>query len=70
VFHRETRGVISSPVSHRSRPRLSSAIVTYCLTLGAVFVLALIIDALAPHFGSTSNQMQSLTVSAYFSTAS
>jgi hypothetical protein len=49
---------------------LSSAIVTFLLTLGGVYVLALIIDALAPHFGGTSNQMQALKVAAYASTAS
>jgi hypothetical protein len=49
---------------------LSSAIVTFLLTLGGVFVLALIIDALAPHFGGTANQIQALKVAAYASTAS
>ena len=49
---------------------LSSAIVTFLLTLGGVYVLALIIDALAPHFGGTSNQLQALKVAAYASTAS
>ncbi|HEX2219624.1 MAG TPA: Yip1 family protein, partial [Gemmatimonadales bacterium] len=39
---------------------LTSAIVTYLLTLGGVYVLALIIDALAPNFGGTANQMQAL----------
>ena len=49
---------------------LSSTIVTYLLTLGGVYVLALIIDALAPHFGGTANQLQALKVAAYSSTAS
>ena len=49
---------------------LSSAIVTYLLTLGGVYVLALIIDALAPNFGGISNQVQALKVAAYASTAS
>ena len=49
---------------------LSSTIVTYLLTLGGVYVLALIIDALAPHFGGTGNQIQALKVAAYSSTAS
>ena len=44
---------------------LSSAIVTYLLTLGGVYVLALIIDALAPNFGGASNQIQALKVAAY-----
>ena len=49
---------------------LSWAIVTYLLTLGGVYVLALIIDAVAPNFGGTSNQTQALKVAAYSSTAS
>jgi hypothetical protein len=49
---------------------LSAAIVTYLLTLGGVYVLALIIDALAPNFGGTANQVQALKVAAYSSTAS
>ncbi len=49
---------------------MSSAIVTYLLTLGGVYVLALIIDALAPNFGGTANQVQALKVAAYASTAS
>jgi cytochrome bd-type quinol oxidase subunit 2 len=49
---------------------LSTAIVTYLLTLGGVYVLALIIDALAPNFGGTQNQIQALKVAAYSSTAS
>lgn len=48
----------------------TSAIVTYLLTLGGVYVLALIIDALAPNFGGTANQIQALKVAAYASTAS
>jgi hypothetical protein len=47
-----------------------SALVTYLLTLGGVYVLALIIDALAPNFGGTQNQVQALKVAAYSSTAS
>jgi hypothetical protein len=35
-----------------------------------VYVLALIIDALAPNFGGVSNQVQALKVAAYSSTAS
>ncbi len=47
-----------------------SALVAYVLTLVGVYVLALIIDALAPTFGGTKNQMQALKVAAYSSTAS
>jgi hypothetical protein len=49
---------------------LASMVVTYLLTLGGVYVLALIIDALAPNFGGTKNQLQALKVAAYSSTAS
>ncbi len=49
---------------------ITSAVVAYVLTLVAVYVLALIIDALAPTFGGTKNQMQALKVAAYSSTAS
>lgn len=49
---------------------ITSAVVAYVLTLVGVYVLALIIDALAPTFGGTKNQMQALKVAAYSSTAS
>jgi hypothetical protein len=48
---------------------IASAIVTYVLTLVGVYVLALIIDGLAPTFAGTKNQMQALKVAAYSSTA-
>lgn len=47
-----------------------SAVVTYVLTLVGVYVLSLIIDALAPTFNGTKNQIQALKVAAYSSTAS
>lgn len=46
------------------------AVVLYLLTLGGVYVLALIIDALAPNFDGTRDQVQALKVAAYSSTAS
>ncbi len=49
---------------------LSSALVTYVLTLAGVYVLSLIIDAIAPNFGGTKNQIQALKIAAYSSTAS
>jgi hypothetical protein len=49
---------------------LSSAVVRYVLSLLAVYLLALIIDALAPTFDGTKSQIQALKVSAYASTAS
>ena len=48
---------------------ITSAVVTYVLTLVGVYVAALVIDALAPTFGGTKNQMQALKVAAYANTA-
>ena len=48
---------------------LISAIVTYGLTLVSVFVLALIIDALAPSFDGQKNRIQAFKVAAYTGTA-
>ena len=42
---------------------------TYVLTLVGVYVLSLIIDALAPTFGGTKSPIQALKVAAYSSTA-
>lgn len=49
---------------------ITGAIVTYVLTLAMVYVLALLIDALAPTFNGTKNQIQALKVAAYSLTAS
>jgi hypothetical protein len=49
---------------------ISSALVTYILSLAAVYVLALIIDGLAPTFNGQRSQIQALKVAAYSSTAS
>src|SRR3546814_743095 len=46
-----------------------SAITQYVLTLVGVFVLALIIDWLAPHFGGTRSRVQAMKVAAYSATA-
>jgi hypothetical protein len=43
--------------------------VGYVLTLIGVYVLALIIDGLAPSFDGTKNQIQALKVAAYSATA-
>jgi hypothetical protein len=45
-------------------------VVQYLLSLGAVYVLALIVDALAPNFGGQKNFMQALKLSAFAPTAS
>lgn len=47
-----------------------SAVVSYVLALAGVFVVGLIIDALAPNFGGQKNQVQAMKVAVYGSTAS
>lgn len=49
---------------------ITGAVVTFALTLVGVYVLALVIDLLAPTFNGTRDQMQALKVAAYSSTAS
>ena len=48
---------------------LVGAVVSYVLALIGVYVLAMIIDMLAPTFGGTSNRIQALKVAGYSSTA-
>lgn len=48
---------------------LANMVVSYVLSLVGVFVLALVIDALAPTFGGTKNRLQALKVAVYASTA-
>jgi hypothetical protein len=48
---------------------LVGAVIQYALTLVLVYGIALIIDALAPHFGGQKNLLQSLKIVAYSSTA-
>lgn len=49
---------------------LTQMVVGYVLSLVMVFVMALIIDALAPTFGGQKNQVQALKAAAYAYTAS
>lgn len=49
---------------------LSLAVTQYVGAVVGIFVLALIIDALAPTFGGTKNQVQATKVAAYAATAS
>lgn len=49
---------------------IAHMVVSYLLSLGAVYVLALLIDALAPNFGGEKNFLQALKVSAFSMTAS
>lgn len=44
-------------------------VLSYLLSLGSVYVLALIIDALAPSFGGTKSFMQAFKVAAFAPTA-
>jgi hypothetical protein len=48
---------------------LVGAIFSYILNVAAVYVVSLIVDALAPSFGGTKNPIQALKVIAYASTA-
>ncbi|MFZ1990421.1 MAG: Yip1 family protein, partial [Alphaproteobacteria bacterium] len=48
---------------------LTGAVVQYVAGLVGVFVLALIIDALAPTFNAQKNQIQALKLAAYSATA-
>jgi len=50
-------------------PGLTYAISTYVMALVGIYVIALIIDALAPTFGGQKSQMQALKVAAYSATA-
>lgn len=47
-----------------------SAVAQYALSLGMLFVMALIVDALAPSFGGTKSQIQALKLAVYSSTGS
>jgi Yip1-like protein len=58
-------GTFRIPIGYAVR----TAVITYVASLIGTFVLALIIDALAPTFGGQKNQMQALKVAAYSSTA-
>lgn len=46
------------------------AVISYVLSLVSVYVMALIIDALAPNFNGTRNQIQAFKVATYAMTAS
>ena len=48
---------------------LTNMVVSYVLSLVGIFVLGLIIDALAPTFGGQKNSIQALKVAVYASTA-
>jgi hypothetical protein len=48
---------------------LAHMVLSYVLALGSVYVMALIIDALAPNFGGTKNPIEAMKVAAFFPTA-
>src|SRR5262245_34015840 len=48
---------------------ITSALVYYIMLLVMIFVVGLIIDALAPTFGGVKNQVQALKAAAYSATA-
>lgn len=48
---------------------LVNAILYYALTLGSVYVQALVYDALAPNFGGTKDSLKAFKVAAYSGTA-
>lgn len=65
------RGVVAYGVTYglSAGAIIAGALVQYALALVSVYVIALIIDALAPTFGSTKNPIQALKVAAYYPTA-
>lgn len=48
---------------------IASALISYVLSLVSVYVMGLIIDALAPSFGSTKDPIKAMKVAAYYPTA-
>lgn len=56
-------GVLFAPFT------LVAAVVGYGLSLAGVYIMALVIDGLAPSFGGEKSQIQALKVAAYGSTA-
>ena len=57
------------PVTLLLRSDVIGAITAYIIALAAPFIMALIVDALAPTFGGEKNFMQSLKLTAYSYTA-
>ncbi|MBI1200690.1 MAG: DUF1282 domain-containing protein [Phenylobacterium sp.] len=65
-------GIGAFGFSYRPNPvaAVAQAIVSFGLGLAMVFVMALIIEALAPNFGGTKDRTQAMKVAAYAPTAS
>ncbi|WP_106638695.1 Yip1 family protein [Allosphingosinicella vermicomposti] len=66
IFGYSTLGVTYRPTLADA---LQSAIISYAGALVGIFLIALVIDWLAPRFGGESNRIQALKVSAYSATA-
>lgn len=62
--------VLGTTIRYPMGAGIQQAVVMYVLSLVGTYVLALIINALAPNFGGQKNQIQALKVAAYSSTAS
>ena len=62
-------GVIGATYRMPIANGVTNLVVGYVLSLGSVYVFALIIDALAPTFGGQKNFMQALKVAAFAPTA-
>lgn len=48
---------------------IAMLVLSYLVTLGVVYVMALIIEALSPNFGGVKDRLQAFKISAYSSTA-
>ena len=48
---------------------LANAVITYVLSLGSVYAMALVIDVVAPHFQGERDFMQALKIAAFFPTS-
>lgn len=62
--------VLGTSIRYPMTAGIEYAVTQYVLALVGTYVLALIIDALAPNFGGQKSQIQALKVAAYASTAS
>jgi hypothetical protein len=62
-------GFLKSTVIGYGVPAIGSALVGYVLSLVGVFLMALLVDALAPSFGGQKNQIQAMKTVAYSWTA-
>jgi hypothetical protein len=58
-------------ITYRPSPveAIASAVIRYLLSVVSIFLLALLIDALAPQFGGTRSRVQAVKVAAYSATA-